>query len=145
MIKIADIVREIVESSDNELELMRSGLLNLSAFAAKIQPLIEEKAWKKVQKSTIVVALSRLQQKLPEISPLRPVIHIHELSVKSPLVDITYEKTRQSLEQSRSLSAFLSQQNPQFFTVTQGMNEVTIVVSQEQLELTLEYFDAEPK
>jgi aspartokinase len=145
MIKISDIVHDILQSSNIELEAMRLGVLNLSAFAEKIHAQVEEKAWKSVKKTTIVVALARLQKKLALIPPLQPKVILDELSVKTPLADITFEKTRQTIEQSRSLSAFLAQHNPQFFTITQGINELTIVVSQEQLDLTLDYFDAQPK
>jgi|SRR5579859_376832 len=145
MIKVTDAVYEILSSSDEELELMRQGLLNLSAFADKIHPQVEAKTWKKVKRATIIVALSRLQKNLPQIPALRPTIHLDELSLKSPLADVTFEKNRRTLERSRSLSAFLVQHNPHFFTITQGMNEVTIIVSQEQLEITLEYFDSKPK
>jgi len=145
MLKVSEITQDILQSADLELEAMRKGVLNLSAYAEQIHDEVENRTFKKVKKTTIVVALSRLQTRLSNIPTLQPQIYLDKLSVKSPLVTITYEKTRQSLEQSRSLSVFLSHHDPQFITITQGTDELTIIVSQDQLDTTLEYFDAEPK
>ncbi len=145
MIKISDIVQDILSASDLELEAMRQGVLNLSAYAEKIHPEVEKRAWKTVQKTTIVVALSRLQLKLSKISPLRPKIVLRELTVKSPLADITYEKTRETIKQSRSLSTIFSQAEAPFLTVTQGMNEITVIVSQDQLVAVMAHISVKPK
>lgn len=145
MLKISDAVKEILESSDTELEAMRSGVLNLSAYAAEIQNTVEKKTFKKVQKTTIVVALSRLQPKVGKLAPLKPAVHLNQLSVKSSLADITFEKNEHTFKQSRSLSAFLSKSEPQFLTITQGINEITVIVSEDQAELVLRHFHIKPK
>jgi aspartokinase len=145
MIKVSDIVSELLYSTDLELEAMRKGLLNLSAYAEQIHPEVEKRAWKEVKKTTIVVALSRLQAKVAQVAPLRPQVNLNELSVKSPLADITFEKTQHSIKQSRSLSAILSKFDPQFLTITQGINEITVVVSQDQVDVVLQHFQTKPK
>jgi len=145
MVKVSDIVSELLFTSDLELEAMRKGVLNLSAYAEQIHAEVEKKAWKEVKKTTIVVALSRLQAKVSQVAPLRPLVHLNELSVKSPLADITFEKTQHTIRQSRSLSAFLNTFDPQFLTITQGINEVTVVVSQDQASVVMQHFVSKPK
>ncbi len=145
MLKVSEIVKDILSSSDIELEAMRAGILNLSAYAAKIQPEVEKRCWKPVQKTTIVVALSRLQVGVAKIAPLKPVIKFTELSVKSPLAEITFEKTLHSIQQSRTLSSFLQKHEPAFLTITQGINEITVIVSQEQELRVIKHFATPPK
>lgn len=145
MLKVSTIVNNLLQSSELGLEAMRSGILNLSSYADSIHKQVEKETQKNVKKATIVVALSRLQKNLKNIPSLRPVVYLEELSVKSPLADVTFEKIQATIEKSRSLAALLYQHDPQFFTITQGINELTIVVSQEQLDLTLEHFGTQPK
>lgn len=59
MIKIQDIVKEIVLADEEFLSALTSGYANLSAYAKRIQSRVEKDAKKKVGIPGIVVALSR--------------------------------------------------------------------------------------
>src|SRR5260221_587766 len=145
MLKIIDATNDILNSSEIASEAMREGVLNLSAFAEQIHSQIEEKTWKKVKKSTIVVALSRLAKKRQLLPKIKPDLSLDELSIKSPLSDITFEKSQLILEKARSLSQHLAKNPPQFFTLTEGIDEITVVISQEQLPVLETYFAIKPK
>lgn len=143
MIKIIDTVFELLSASPVALEALRANVLNLSAYAEQIHGQVEAKTFKPVKKATIVVALSRLAKKVDGIPPLQPPISLHELSIKTPLVDITYDKTEISSGTLRSLPQKISQAS--FLTFTEGINEVTIIASEDAKEKILGHFQTKPK
>jgi aspartokinase len=140
-----DAVREILFHSDVPLEALRSGILNLSAYAEQILPEVEKLSWKTVQKNTVVVALSRLANEVTAVPPLQPEVILDELSIKAPLADFTFERTDENLKKAQQLPSKLGLHNTQFFTVTQGINEITVIVSQERADEALEYLGVPPK
>ena len=145
MLKISDAVAEILFSSDLALEALRSGILNLSAYAAQILPQVEATTYKTVQVPSIVVALSRIAKTLDQSASLKPKVQLDEISIKSPLCDLTFEKTTQTLHQARTLAHHLDIQNQHFLTMTQGVNEITIIATQEYRAEILEHFKTPPK
>ena len=145
MIKISDVVLNILESSETASEAMRSGVLNLRAYARQIQAQVEGKTFKPVKIGTIVVAMSRLRSSINKIESLVPNITLVELSIKSPLVDITYEKTGESVRLAHSFSPNLEHGNNHFFTMTQGTNEITFIISDGMKSDLLNHFTAKPK
>jgi aspartokinase len=145
MIKVSDIVLELLQGSEIATEAMRLGVLNLRAFARQIQPLVERRAFKPVKIGTIVVALSRLRGAVSKSEPLNPVVLLDEISIKSPLVDVTFEKTRENTFSTHSFSKLLEDSVDHFFTVTQGINEITFIVSDNLKPKLLRHFSGKPK
>ncbi len=129
MIKVTNITQDLLEADNIAFESLRLGLLNLSAYAAKIRPQVEELTKKPVQKGTIVVALSRLADKIGKANYQSPVIKISDLSVKSSLCVLTYEKTVDLLRKIAVLHPFQITTSD-IFTVVQGLTEVALVVTQ---------------
>lgn len=145
MMKISSAVAEILESSEIATEAMRAGLLNLSAFADQIHAQVEEKTFKTVKRASIVVALSRIAQQQLATSSLRPLVVLDSITIKSPLCDVTFEKTDRNLEKLKTLIRDLSQKEQQFLTITQGTEEITIIADQENEPEILAIFETEPK
>ena len=88
MIKIKDVVKEIVLKDEEILYPLTHKLLNLSAYAKKIKKQVEEKSFKEMQTQGIVVALSRIQKELEEQEPLLQEVVINNISTKSPLSEL---------------------------------------------------------
>lgn len=145
MITVADAVHKELLASSTALEAMRLGVLNLRAFAKNIQPHIEEQTFKTVKLGTIVVALSRIASSLSTIQTLLPVVYVDEITIKSQLIDITFEKTKENLNRMHSFSKQLEKTEGYFFTVTQGVNEITFIVSDDLKERLLTHFRQQPK
>ncbi len=145
MIKIAEIVKNLLLNDEIALESYRNGILNLSSFADLIQPKIEKLLYKPVKKGTIVTALSRLADSLPIIPPLKPNIHIEDISIKSPLCEITYDKSANSLNSMNKLKGMASQENNLIFSITQGVGEISLIVHQTIKNLILSQFTDKPK
>lgn len=130
MIKISDAVRDILYSSEVALSAFDDGYLNLSAYAKTIRRETEARTKKSVQTGSIVVALSRLKKsggKTGKKKPLLPEVTIEDLSVKSGLVEVAFDRTTENLGRLRELYRDPLINASDFFMVTQGSGEITIV------------------
>lgn len=128
MIKVPDIVKDILVKDDVALEAFRIGILNVSAYADKIQQEVEKRTLKPVRKGTIGVALSRLQEDVKDTSPLVQSISINDLSFRSSLSILTYEKTADIQRKIAVLNPFVLPLND-LFAVIDGQTEITIICS----------------
>ena len=118
--------------------------MNLSAYANKIQPIVSEKTYKPVSKGAIVTALSRMRDELGKVPPLRPIVKIEDMSIKSPLIEISFEKTTKFVELTSQLdSKLLLQSN--FYTITYGVSEITLILSENLEKQILNHFKIKPK
>lgn len=130
MLKISTAVKKILDTDDIAQEAMERALLNFSAYAEEIRPKVEELTHKPVKKGSIVVALSRLEHPVIKKSRLKPKIKLCDISVKSPLTDITFERTNISIEIISKLKSVERNRNS-FFALTHGIDEITIIYSDE--------------
>jgi len=126
MITVAQITKNILLQDDIALAAARKGILNLSSYARSIQPQIRTALLKDVQEGSIVAALSRLaaglDAALPEITDV-----IQSLAVQSNLEGITYERSAEVASKIRKVYHQTNVDDHTFLTVTQGINEITIV------------------
>lgn len=130
MIKISNVVREILYSSEIALSAFNDGYLNLSGYAKAIRKEVETRTKKPVRVGSIVVALSRLKKttgKTGKRKPLLPEVAIEDLSVKSGLVEVAFDRTAGNLARLRELYRDSRINASDFFMVTQGTGEITIV------------------
>ena len=145
MITITNTTRLILLEDDIALQSLQAGLLNLSAYAQQILPKVEAKTLKKVKKGTVVVALARIAKEIDGSINLRPKVILDDLSIKSPLCDITFNKTKLNRKKLATLYQSIEIKENFFFTTTQSMSEITIVAPQSLLESILNHFEDEPK
>ena len=145
MIKVSQTVREIIFQDDIALLAMESGILNLSAYAERIVSEVEDKTFKSVKKGTIVVALTRIAEECKNQATVRPKIFLDDLSIRSPLCDVTFHKTEETRNKLKNLHQKISINENAFFTVTQSMSEITIIAPQALLPAVLKHFEGKPK
>jgi len=144
MITIPTAVLDIIQGNEIALESLRAGILNLSAYARQIQPEIEKKLIKRVPRGTIVTALSRLLPKLSDIHPLRPLVRIEDIGIKSPLVELCFDKSTETIKEINLFRNSISPDNS-FFTVTQGFGEVTLIMPENLKTKALSAIKHRPK
>ncbi|HSX05585.1 MAG TPA: hypothetical protein VLF69_03910 [Candidatus Saccharimonadales bacterium] len=126
MITIAQVVADILQHDDLAMAAARRGWLNLSAYARTIQPQVEGALVKEVQEASIITALSRATAGLP--LPAEPQTDsVQSLAVHSNLEGVTYERSEETSAKIREIYHQVNVDNKAFLTVTQGINEVTIV------------------
>lgn len=133
MIKVTDVVQDLILMDELALEALSAGLLNLSAYADKIHSQVENATFKEVQKGTIVVALSRLSKRAASKPQLKPEVKIKNLKLTSSLACTNFEKTADLQRKIAVLHPFQVSTND-IFSVTEGLNEVTIVCSEESID-----------
>ncbi|MBI2616719.1 hypothetical protein HYW55_01135 [Candidatus Gottesmanbacteria bacterium] len=125
MLKVSDIISDILQHDEIAFVAFDRGLLNYSQYAKSIRSIVEEKTKKKVELGTIVVALSRLREKLQKFPVFRPKVRILEYSIKSPLFEMTFEKTSESID---TVSWFLQEYGRKgLFSETSGVGEITLL------------------
>jgi len=126
MINISQAVADILHHDDVASAAAQNGWLNLSSYARSIKPQVEDMLLKDVQEASIVTALSRIMTEVPTTS-LIPADMIKSLAVHTNLVGITYERSAQTSARIRDVYHQISSDNKTFLTVTQGINEITII------------------
>lgn len=126
MLKVIDIVRDILYSSEPELTILSRRLLNLSAYAKRIQPEVERRTHKEVQLGSIVVALSRISQELTDEDPLLPEVKLDGIAVKSNIAEIAFNKTPANKAKATKLTVDKDLSQADFLTVTYGASEISV-------------------
>jgi len=139
MIKVSEVVVEMLLKDEMALEALRAGILNFSSYARKIQPRIEQRLFKPVKLGSIVTSLSRIILEDKNIVPLRPDVRINDMSIKSPLCEVTYEKTDEILAKLSKLKTN-REANSKFFTITQGIGEITIIMPENLRNVVIKHF-----
>lgn len=145
MIKIAEVVKDLLLNNEVALESYRKGLLNLSSFADLIKPDIEKRLYKPIKKGTVVTALSRMANELPKIPPLKPEIYIQDISIKSPLIEITYEKSTDNINSITKVTKLSSKYQNLIFSITQGVGEISLIAHQSLKQDITAKFNTKPK
>lgn len=144
MIKIKDAVKEIVLKDEEILYALSNKLLNLSAYAKQIQKEVEEKTFKDVGIQGIVVALSRIQKEFKGKDPLIQDVVINNISTKSPLSELVFEKNSDILSKLSDIYKKVITEGDDFMTITLSTNEVTIICSDRLVDKVLATLDAKP-
>lgn len=143
MLKITDIVKDILFASEPELTALSRHVLNLSAYAKRIQPEVERRALKKVQAGTIVVALSRISSDLSDEDPLLPRVVLDSIAVKSNLAEITFNKTAENKMQAQKLATKKQFAQADFLATVYGVGEISIFCPMSLVQPIIESFKPE--
>ena len=143
MITIAKTTAEILYGDEVAREALVAGVLNLSAYAKKLKPKIEKRLYKNIRVGSIVTALSRLAVIAGKVPSLRATVKIEDMSIKSPLCELTYEKTEEVSLVISKLGINFSGHG--FFTSTQGIGEVTLIAAQDHKADMLKQIGVTPK
>lgn len=146
MLKISTAVQKIVLNSEMAVLALESGCLNLSKYALLIQTDVEKLTQKQVNKNSIVAALTRIVLPLGFGQQLLPPIRIHDVAVKSGLIEVAYEKTQEHVKIFNALYCNRDVSASNFFMFTQGNGEIAVVVLEQVLPQLLAMFQpSEPK
>lgn len=132
MITIPEIVEKIVKASPFLEEGLSEGIINLSALSRKIKPEIEDRLKKEIQEGAIVMALKRLSPSIsnqPTHKIKNFVDNLGDIIVRNKLLVYTISNSPKLIQSQKVLLDRIEDQNDTFFTVSQGINETTIILS----------------
>src|SRR3989344_2322710 len=146
MIKVSDIVEQLIKSDELAFEALREGLLNLSAYADKILPQVQNVTFNETKRGTIVVALSRLAKTITsdKTPSLKPELKLTDIGVKSSLAGIIFDKTADIQRKIAVLHPFQISLDD-LFSLSEGPTEVTLICTEKSKEKILKSFDTDPK
>jgi hypothetical protein len=145
MIKIHTILRDIITEEVEAYIALTNGYMNMSSYAAKILPLVEERTKKQLTINSLVVALSRLKKEFKNEKPLIPEVQISNITSKLPLSEVIYEKTVASVAKLELLHRKMSIAPGDFFTSTVSTTEINVVCSSGMIKKVTEHFNIKPK
>lgn len=141
MNKVSDIVKTIVDDSEIASSALNEGILNLSAYAKNIHAQVEKRAMKPVKQGTIVAALARYSKEAVE--PFAPEVSLRDISVKSRLTEIAFEQSTSNRERIRRLYQSEMFKEADFLTITHGVRELSIIVSDSLTNDLMKIFEGE--
>lgn len=144
MIKISDVVRELVAQNPHLSFGLANRIFNLTQLAQFLQPMIEARLKKEVKASAILMNLSRLQQHYDIRFKAKPKFQIENITIQSNLVTRTYYKNNRTEKPVEALSHAVRNRNG-YFGWNEGMNEHAVVFERRFLDLAKEFITEEPK
>lgn len=135
MKSVRSVIENIMETDQEVLFCFEQGLLNLSAYAKKIQPIIRRLIHQEVPTNTIVAALSRMQKrkpvgKLPDLGS----IQVSDISVKTGLCEVTYEKTETIHSLLLKVASQAKVAHRDFFALTVGLSQISFIIPESELQ-----------
>lgn len=147
MIKIAEVVEQLVRQSPFISEAINDGLINVSALARRLQTDVEKQLGKPVKPGAIIMAINRLQT--GELMFIEKNIRqffqqLSDISVRSKLSDYTFQNSDTLPQKQVRLLGMISQDFPNaFYSFSQGVGETTIIVTNSLDEQVDQIFDGE--
>lgn len=145
MIKIQEIVRNIVINEFEAYEALVNGYMNMSSYSSRIKIKVETLAKKPVTINSLVVSLIRLKKELQKEKPLSPEVTVTNITTKLPLSEIIYENSDNAIYHLESLHKKISTTRKDFFTATISTTELSIICSSNVTDKILKHFDIKPK
>lgn len=145
MIKIQPIVQDIVLGEIEAYFALTNGYMNMSSYAHRIRPMVEERTKKQVTITSLVVSLSRVRKEFKKEKPLIQEVAIKNITTKLPLTEIAYENTNKFIKELESLHKNISVSQEDFFTTTIGTTEIDIICSTNLENKILKHFKIKPK
>jgi hypothetical protein len=132
MVKIAEIVEELVRQSPFLIESLNEGLINVSALARKLQPDVESALGRPIKAGAIVMAVNRMPAgKLTyEQHALQSFFRkLSDLNVRTDLIDYTFRNSDTLPTRQARLLQDIENKPNLFYSVSRGVTETTILVT----------------
>lgn len=145
MIKIHNIVREILMADVEAGAALSNGYMNMTSYAEQIRPEVKYLTKKEVTLTSIVVALSRIRGEFKKNKPLIHDVVLTNITTKLPLIEIVFEKNEKLLLNLESIHSDIGLDGKDFFTTTVSTTEINIICSSSYETKILKYFKVKPK
>lgn len=144
MIKVGQKVEELINQDHEAAQCLSRGILNLSSYARKIHSSVERATKKDVKLSTIIMSLSRLQRRMDGIKPLLQEVKIDGLTVKTPLAEIVFDKTPDTVTRLSLLEKNIKSRSDEWFSFSQNTRAIIIICSESKTESVVKHMNAKP-
>lgn len=129
---ISSVVEVYIKSKPFLQSALSQGIINLTSLSRIIKDDIEAQLGKEVRNGAVVMALKRLSDDL-EFRATHKIVktlkNIGEITVRSSLNDYTFKVSDTLLHNMALLITKIQENKNAFYTSSRGVNETTIVVS----------------
>ncbi len=139
---IGEIVKQLIRETPFLEEALDENLINISSLARKLKPQVENELHKKVQDGAVVMAIKRYNPGYNyniKFGIKQFVSNLGDLIVQSGLMHYTYENSGTLAEKHRELISRISGDQI-YYSVSRGIFETTVVVSNSTTKLVEEIF-----
>ncbi len=133
MVKVSDVVRDLIARSPFLTEALDQGLINHSALARQLLPRIQKMLGKEVREGAVVMAIKRL----PATGLSTPgqrlrafFRQLSDISVRSNLLAYTFRNSDTLLAKQARLLERIGEFPNLFYTFSHGVGETTILLSE---------------
>jgi len=141
---ITETLRELIKATPLIEESLLRGLINLSALAREFKPEVEKRLMKPVKVASLVMALKRITKEIEQREHKLKKIHAQgELIVRSNLCEYIYFSSETLLKKYTLLAKKISEYPNIFFTLTKGLRDTNIIISENLKELVERIFSKE--
>ncbi|PIN80190.1 hypothetical protein COV16_01320 [Candidatus Woesearchaeota archaeon CG10_big_fil_rev_8_21_14_0_10_34_8] len=128
MVSIARICEKLIEKKPFLQEALVSGIINYGALADSMIKDVDVEYGKKVKHAAVMMALRRLSEKLENMPISRPRFTSDcDLTIKSDLFEMTFVRHPGTYKLVNKFYDLVDPRHGDFFTVTTGMHEITII------------------
>lgn len=145
MKSIGEIVKKLIRETPFLEEALAEGLINVSSLSRKLQPQVEKELQKKVQTGAIDMAIKRYDPgnnyKL-NFGLKQFVSNLGDFIVQSGLMHFTFENSSTLTARRRELIDNIEGEQT-YYTISRGIFETTVVVSNSKAKLVEEIFSKE--
>ncbi len=142
---IQDSVHQLIYNDEEALYALAKGYMNLSAYADIIHTQVETETMKDVKTPSIVVALSRIQKTIGAVHPLVENVELKNITTKSPLSEIVFEKTEVLLDELPAFYEKVRAGSDDFLSTILSTTEITMLCSDRIRKEVLFHFKQKPK
>lgn len=142
MISIGEIARQLIQKTPFLEEAMEEDLINISSLARKLKPQIEGVLHKEIQLGAVIIAIKRMKPDYPRkmnVGLKEFINNLGDFIVRSGLMHYTFENSNTLALRQRDLIMQISE-NQIYFTVSHGVFETTLVVSNSITKLVNQLF-----
>lgn len=142
MSSVGKVAEDIINRSPFLREAMTENLINISALARKIKPLIDDSFDEDVKEGAIIMAIKRLTPGTYHRLNLKIegiVREIGDFLVRSNLTSFTFENSDTlSIKQSEIIEILEKDKKKSFYTISKGVTETSIVTNLFEKDLILD-------
>lgn len=132
MITISQLLESLIKQKPFVESALVEGLVNISALARQLKPEVEKALKKEVTEASIIMALKRFVEHM-DVSMHRKIEKatkgFGDIIVRSNLSDFTYKHSDTLIECQSVLIKKLTAEKDIFYTISSGVFETTIVIS----------------
>ena len=129
MIKISDVVRDLINKNQYLAFGLNNRLFNLTQLAQFLQPMIETRLKREVRASAILMNLSRLQRDKEKHAKILSDFKIENITIQSNLMTATFYRNDRTETAIDALHQIIRKRNG-YFGWSEGMNETAIIFEQ---------------